>query len=325
MPKARLGEREIIRFLTAWFSTKYSLPLGFNDDVASLSLSRDKWAILKSDMLVGSTDIPPGMSLRQAARKSIVGTVSDFAAKGVRPKALLVSLGLKKKFANISVINQLGRGFSDAAREYGCKIVGGDTSQAEDLVIDIIGFGLANPNLLIRRNGSKPGDVVVVTGEFGKTAAGLRILVSRKDHRVRWNSLTRSVLHPVARLETGVILAKSGAVTSSIDSSDGLAWSLYELARSSRVNVRIEKIPIARDAMKFARERKLDAAKLALYGGEEYEIVATVRPDKYRNLRKMVPSLRRIGMIEPGNGQVSALTGEHWSTIEPVGWDHFKT
>ncbi len=301
------------------------MPLGFNDDVAALPLSRDNWAVLKTDMLVGSTDIPPGMSLRQAARKSIVATVSDFAAKGIRPKAFLVSLGLKKQYADSSVINQLGRGFEDAAKEYDCRIIGGDTNQAEDLVIDIIAFGLANPSLLIQRNGAKPGDIVVVTGAFGKTVTGLRILLSKNAHGARWNSLTRSVLHPVARLETGVILAKSRAVTSSIDSSDGLAWSLYELARSSGVNVRIESIPIARDVIKFARVRKLDASRLALYGGEEYEIVATVKPDKYGDLRKMVPSLRRIGRIESGSGQVSALTGEHWSTVEPVGWDHFKT
>ena len=89
---SRLGEREIIHLLTGIYGKGSKLPLGYDDDVAAIKINTRNWMILKSDMLIGSTDIPQGMSLWQAARKAIVATVSDFAAKGVRPLSLMVSL-----------------------------------------------------------------------------------------------------------------------------------------------------------------------------------------------------------------------------------------
>src|SRR5213593_372902 len=90
----RLGEREIVRLLTSIYGQRAKLPLGYDDDVAAIPLNRQSWMVLKSDMLVASTDVPPGMKLWHAARKAAVATVSDFAAKGVKPLALMVSLGL---------------------------------------------------------------------------------------------------------------------------------------------------------------------------------------------------------------------------------------
>src|SRR5881397_2771000 len=152
----RIGEREMIRLLTGIYGTNHKLPLGYEDDIAAIPILGKNWMILKSDMLVGSTDVPRGMSLRQAARKAVVATVSDFAAKGVRPKALLVSLGLISPVKR-SMVLQLGQGLSQGAREYGCRIIGGDTSESKDLIIDCIGFGLAKPQNILRRDGAKPG------------------------------------------------------------------------------------------------------------------------------------------------------------------------
>src|SRR5713226_9531241 len=98
-----LTEREIIRTLTNQFAGQPGVPLGFNDDVSAIPLSSKTWIILKTDMLVGNTDIPPGMTTQEAARKAVVATVSDFAAKGVQPKALMVSLGLPAPAAKKTV------------------------------------------------------------------------------------------------------------------------------------------------------------------------------------------------------------------------------
>src|SRR3989442_12175656 len=130
-------------------------------------------------MLIGSTDVPPGMTLRQAARKAVVATVSDFAAKGVRPKALLVSLGLTSPVKR-DVVAELGRGLSQGAREYGCRIIGGDTSKSNDLVIDCIGFGLAKSQTILRRDGAKPGDTMAGPGGFGQARAGPRRRFARR-------------------------------------------------------------------------------------------------------------------------------------------------
>src|SRR5438046_10680702 len=94
MAKTGLTEREIIGTFKRRFASGPKLPLGFDDDVAAFPMSQGRLVVLKTDMLVGSTDVPPGMTLIQAARKSVVSTVSDFAAKGVQPRGLLVSLGL---------------------------------------------------------------------------------------------------------------------------------------------------------------------------------------------------------------------------------------
>src|SRR5260370_35779375 len=94
MDKSGLTEREIISVLTRRFDSKPKLPLGFDDDVAAFPMSRGGLVVLKTDMLVGHTDVPPGMTLGQAVRKALGATVNDFAAKGVKPKGLLISLGL---------------------------------------------------------------------------------------------------------------------------------------------------------------------------------------------------------------------------------------
>src|SRR5881409_2023277 len=174
-----LSETQIIRILTNQFSGQPGIPLDFGDDVSAIPFSSKTWIIVKTDMLVGSTDIPPGMTIEEAARKAVVATVSDFAAKGVRPMALMVSLGLPASLDRNGV-REVGRGLARASAEYACRIVGGDTGESHDLVIDCIGAGVTNPSRVIRRNGAKPGDIVAVTGRFGNTAAGLRLLLSRR-------------------------------------------------------------------------------------------------------------------------------------------------
>src|SRR5713226_9256192 len=140
MVKTGLTEREIIGVLKRRFDSKPKLPLGFDDDVAAFPISRSRLLVLKTDMFVGSTDVPPGMTLGQAARKAVVAKVSDFAAKGVQPRGLLVSLGLAPPVSR-SIVNEIASGLEKGAREYHCRIIGGDTSETDDLVIDCVGFG----------------------------------------------------------------------------------------------------------------------------------------------------------------------------------------
>jgi len=318
-----LSEREIIRILTNQFSVQPGVPFGFDDDVSAIPFSAKTWIIVKTDMLVGSTDIPPGVTVQEAARKAVVATVSDFAAKGVRPKALMVSLGLPAPAKKMTV-QDIARGLGQAAREYQCKIIGGDTNQAGDLVIDIAGIGFADPKTLIRRDGARPGDIVAVTGPFGKTSAGLRILMSRKKKDLsNYPSLVKAVCRPTARIKEGIVLAKSRAATSSIDSSDGLAWSLHQIAHSSKVGINLHSIPVAPEAETFAKEHRLSAFELALYGGEEYELVVTIKPERFDDLKKRVPSLTRIGLVEKESfGVVAHLAGKR-IRIKELGWEHF--
>jgi thiamine-monophosphate kinase len=324
MAKTGLTEREIVGILKRRFNSTPKLSLGFDDDVAAFPMSRRRLIVLKTDMLVGSTDVPPGMTLGQAARKAVVATVSDFAAKGVQPRGLLVSLGLVPP-VGLSTVNEIASGLNRGAREYHCRILGGDTSETGDLVIDCIGFGFAEKGRILRRDGAKPGDIVAVTGGFGRTTAGLRMLLGKKKPgQHRFSKLTHSVLHPVAKLDTGLKLARTGCVNSSIDSSDGLAWSLHEIARLSRVNIVLERIPVAPDAKRFAEEQGLVAEELALFGGEEYELVLTVAKNGFASVKGKIPSLIEIGKVEKGIGEVTALAGSRRTKIELQGYEHFR-
>lgn len=321
--KKNLTERDIIRVLSGQFHHSPNVPLGFNDDVSAIPLSLKKWIIVKTDMLVGSTDVPPGMTRQEAARKAVVSTISDFAAKGVQPQALMVSLGIPAP-ARAKEVNEIARGLDQAVLEYNCKIIGGDTNQAQDLIIDIVGIGVADPKKLIRRDGANPGDIVAVTGSFGKAAAGLKILLSKRENQLsQYRSLVRAVRHPKAQLAIGLALARVGGITSSIDSSDGLAMSLHQIAQASHVGISLDLVPVAPEVLRFSKDNRLSGTDLALYGGEEYELVFTANPKNFQALKKRFRSIIKIGRVEPAGRGVSGSVDGRSLQIENRGWEHF--
>ncbi|MEM2108517.1 MAG: thiamine-phosphate kinase, partial [Candidatus Bathyarchaeia archaeon] len=323
-----LGEREIIEIIRSRLSVMADAPVPFGDDVAAVDIGKERVAVLKTDMLVGCTDVPRGMSLWQAARKAVVMNVSDFAAKGIQPVALLVSLGLPRGLMRKDV-DEIARGLNAGAREYGAYVVGGDTNEASDLVVSVSLFGTAERKTLMLRSGAKAGDIVAVTGFFGKTAAGLRLLmdgfvVSKELREV----LLNAVCMPQARLREGLALGKSGTVSASIDSSDGLAWSLHELARMSGVGFVIESVPVAEEVRRFAEFNRLDPLELALYGGEEYELVVTVKPKRWVEAKTVVEAmggcLLPIGRATRDRQVLLDVDGKK-GVIEPRGWEHFRS
>jgi thiamine-monophosphate kinase len=320
-------EREIIEILLKKFELMQNMPIPFGDDVSAYPLNGDRVIILKTDMLVGKTDVPPKMSLWQAARKAVVMNVSDFAAKGVKPKVILVSLGLPRGLS-VKDIREIGDGLNAGAREYNAYIVGGDTNEATDLVISLSVFGIARKDEVMLRSGAKPGDIVAVTGFFGKTYAGLKILLEGfKAPKNVYDVLVDSVYMPKARLSEGLALTLTGAVTASIDSSDGLAWSLYEIAKASHVGFLIDNPPVASETKKFAEINSLDPLELAFYGGEEYELVLTVKPKLWSKAEEAVKkaggSLIRIGRVTAEKQVILEVDGEK-RVIEPRGWEHFR-
>ncbi len=314
----KLDEKQIIRI----FANK--LGISNLDDVAFL----DKGIVMKSDMLVASTDIPSGMEAWQAARKSIVSCISDLAAKGVKPHAAVISLGIPNSyFMRQPYIEGLAEGFAIASKEFGVKIVGGDTNEAGELVIDcsMIGFSRFK---VPKRSGAKPGDYIVVSGPFGFAPAGLAILMQNaitvsSSHSIRFRKhAVKSVLEPYPRQSFGLALARY--FSSSIDSSDGLAVSLYELASQSKgVDIIIYSIPSVEGLDKFAQENSLDKHELVFHGGEEYEIVATISHTKIRQAeaaaRKAGVSLHVIGRVQKGSGNVFARN----RLLENRGYMHF--
>jgi thiamine-monophosphate kinase len=312
----KLDEKQIIRI----FADK--LGISNLDDVALI----DKGIVIKSDMLVASTDVPSGMEAWQVARKSIVSCISDLAAKGVKPHAAVISLAIPNSCSMGQLdIEGLAKGFAIASKEFGVKIVGGDTNKAGELVIDcsMIGF----PRFKVpTRKGAKPGDYVIVSGAFGFAPAGLAILLqnaitANSSSRFRKHAV-KSVLEPHPRQSFGLALARY--FSSSIDSSDGLAVSLYELASQSQgVDIIIYSIPSVEGLDKFAEESSLDKHELVFHGGEEYEIVATISHTKIRKAeaaaRKAGVGLHVIGRVQRGSGNVFVRN----KLLENRGYAHF--
>jgi thiamine-monophosphate kinase len=322
-----LGERRIIELFLERFRRTPEMVVPFGDDVAAITLNRETVAVLKTDVLVGMTDIPPTMTLWQAARKAVVMNISDFAAKGVKPRAVLAAVTIPRDYTT-KEIEEIGDGLNAGVEENDTYIIGGDTGEGVDLTICCMVFGVAKREELILRSGARRGDVLAVTGLFGKTSAGLKILmegqVTPTDIR---DKLVESVYLPKARLQEGLALAKTGVVTSSIDSSDGLAICLHELKKNSGIGLDVTNLPIAPEAKKFAEIHGLDSEALALYGGEEYELVLTVKPGGWRKAVKAVAeaggNLIAIGNVVEG----PEVTQRKGTVVEPIplrGWEHFK-
>ena len=320
----KLGERKIIEIFMRLLQRMPKMPIPFGDDVSAIDLGEGRLGVIKCDMLVAKTDVPRGMSYWQAARKAVVSTVSDFAAKGIQPLGLLTSLGLPYHFKRKDIV-QIGLGLNAGAREYDTYVLGGDTNEAEDLIIDCVGFGLGDEAGIMKRSDAKPGDLVATTGSFGKTAAGLKMIKERlRAPPQTRQELMEAVYMPKAYLKEGLALAKTHAVTSCIDSSDGLAWSLYELARMSRVGFEITHIPVAISAKRFAESQKLDANGLALHGGEEYDLVFTFKPGDIDKVSEALGgAFFRIGRVTNRTERIELKAEGRVESIKPRGWEHF--
>lgn len=299
----------------------------FGDDVSALDFQDDNLVVMKTDMLVGRTDVPSRMSFWQAARKVVVMNVSDLASKGVKPSALLVSLGVPQDSTEED-IKQIAKGLNAGAREYGTYVFGGDTSETQDLIVSVAAFGLARKEKLMLRSGAQPRDVLATTGEFGLASSGLKILKEGLTAPTTLRKrLTEAVLMPRARLKEGLILLETGAVTSSIDSSDGLAWSLFEISRSSSVGFIVDNLPIAQETYEFAGMHDLNPVELSLYGGEEYELVITVKPELWGDVERAVKQkgckLIKIGeTTKPGS--IFLKQEDQLVEIEAKGYEHFR-
>jgi len=278
--------------------------------------------VLKVDMLVEGTDVPRGMTYRQAARKAVAMCVSDFASKGVRPDSFLVSLGLRRGVTRKQV-RDLGLGFADAENEWGVHLVGGDTNEASEVVIDcaMVGFG----SRVVKRSGCKRGDLVVVSGRFGLPPSGLKIITgeARAGNTYRHAALS-SVFTPKVNMEAGLALAPH--LTSGMDSSDGLARSLHTLADASGVGFEVAVLPGARGVKEFAAVNRLSYEELVLNGGEEFVVVGTIGwrglEGATRDVKRTGGELIAIGRATNKKGEVVLSTDRIRKRIENVGWTH---
>ena len=314
----KLNEKRIIELFQNRLGNTDFVP----EDVESFKIGK-KRLVVKVDTLVESTDLPPGMKLDDAARKSIVSCVSDFAAKGVRPIFGIVSLTIPKKFSR-SNIEGLAKGFQRAAREFELKILGGDTNEGKELVITFSLFGASEK--IVSRKGAKTNHVIIASGPFGYTGAGFAILLKNKKSSKKFGAKAKSaVLKPRCRLMFG--LKNKNYFSSSMDSSDGLSTTLNEMSCQSKKKFVITTMPSENDVFDFADSNKLNPNELILNSGEEYEIVATTSTSNLPSIRKYAKKHRiklyEIGYVAKGRG-VFYKKNRKLIRIKDGGWQHLR-
>ncbi len=314
---SRLTEKKIIDIFQSTLNDKF-----VSEDVEYYKIGK-KYFVLKIDTLVESTDIPKNVGLQYIARKSIISCVSDFAAKGIKPIFGIVSVVLPRKLSK-KKIEDLALGFGKASKEFGIKILGGDTNEGKEISISFTLFGITNK--IIKRKGAKLNDIIISSGPFGYSSAGLSILQKKKKYSQSFGIKAKNaVLNPKSRLMFG--LKNKNYFSSSMDSSDGLSTTLEELARQSKRKFIITNVPAKADIFDFAATNRLNAMNLIFNGGEEYEIIATVNPSNLTKIKKYAKihhiQLYEIGYVAKGNGVYLQKNGR-FIKIKDKGWHHFQ-
>ena len=315
---SKLSEKKIIKLFQNRLGNTNFVP----EDVESFKIGK-KYFVAKVDTLVESTDVPPGMKLEDVARKSIVSCVSDFAAKGVKPIFGIVSLTIPKRLSR-SNIESLAKGFQRAAGEFKLKILGGDTNEGKELVINFSLFGISEK--IVNRKGAKTNHVIITSGPFGYSGAGLSILLKNKNGSKKFKAKAkRAVFRPNCRLTFG--LKNKNYFSSSMDSSDGLSSTLNEMSSQSKKKFVITRMPSENDVFDFASSNGLNANNLIFNSGEEFEIVATVNTSNLPKIKKYAKKhqvkLYEIGYVTKGRGVFYKKDGK-LIRIKDRGWQHLQ-
>jgi thiamine-monophosphate kinase len=284
------------------------------DDCAVLRLGDRTW-VAASDMLVSGHHFEGWAAPEDVGYKAVAVNVSDVAAMGGAPRFVLASGGAPDPEITLRCM----RGLMEACEAFGVYPLGGDTTRAGSLTVDVAILGeLAAPPVL--RSGARPGDLLAVTGELGASAAGLLLLESGTTGPER---LARRHLRPEPRVEAGLVAARLGA-GAMIDLSDGLASDARRLCERSGVGCRVDLdlLPVANDARAFLASLGREPEIVAATGGEDYELLISAPEPVIEALAgdAGVP-VTTVGEVTDGSGVVFVRGGEAVEGLS--GWDHF--
>jgi thiamine-monophosphate kinase len=319
-------------------SSTQSTVTGIGDDAAVFRSNSNKETVVSIDLLVEDIDFrrtttPPYL----LGHKALAVSLSDLAAMGSRPLWCLISIGVPEDIWQTDFVDRLYDGWFDLANRYGVQLIGGDTSRAhEHIVIDSIAIGECATGMAVKRTGAQPGDRIFVTGSLGAAAAGLR-LIERGAHLAEQNLADEDSqkldhvllrqLRPEPRVGWGMVLGEERLATAMIDLSDGLSSDINHLCTASNVGALIDAslLPIDERVVELCGRRALDPLQLALHGGEDFELLFTVKPENIARLPRRVDGveLKRIGEVMSGNYGVKISEGSRTWDLKPGGWKHF--
>jgi thiamine-monophosphate kinase len=334
---ADLGEFGLIDRIKNNFSTQNITSLkGIGDDAAVIDIGAEN-LLVSTDMLLEGIHFDLSyMPLQHLGYKAVAVNVSDIAAMNGKPEQIVISLGLSNRFS-LQAVDMLYEGIQAACKNYKVDLVGGDTStSASGLVISITAIGRAAKEKTVLRSGAKVNDIICVTGDLGAAFIGLQILEREKEvfqtnpqmqpDLEKYEYVVGRQLKPEARMDIIHEFAEKNIVpTSMIDISDGLASELLHLGKNSNLGIKIfeEKIPIDSETYDTAIEFKIDPTTAALNGGEDYELLFTIKPSDFE-LLKNHPDIHFIGHTHDNASQNVMIS--KIGTVVPIqaqGWKHF--
>jgi thiamine-monophosphate kinase len=307
-----IGEDALIRRIRERFPSSGGV-LGIGDDAAVFDLPAGHSAVYCSDLVAEGTHflrtLHPADSV---GYKAVAVNVSDIGAMGGVPLHFVISLAAPGDL-EVEWVDSFYSGVERACREFGVTLVGGDTSSAASIFVDVSMIGHVPSGQAVRRSGAKPGDNLFVTGTLGGSARGLSLLKAG----VMDDPSIRRHLYPQPRHRVGALFA--GRAHAMIDVSDGLSTDLNRLVTDSRVSARIyqDKLPAALNC---------NTAEV-LHGGEEYELII-VLAGKAADIPSAIEgvSISWIGEIvtSTGESQISLVEQSSESILRPQGWEHYS-
>ncbi|MDP4281190.1 MAG: thiamine-phosphate kinase [Bacteroidota bacterium] len=335
---SELGEFGLIDRLTQNLPVyNYGTLKGVGDDAAVIDL-KDKLLLLSTDLLIEGIHFDLTYTpLKHLGYKSVIVNLSDIAAMNGVPKQITVSLGISSRFS-VEALDEFYAGIRLACEKYKIDLVGGDTSSSvTGLLISVTVVGEGVREEIVYRNGAHSGDLICVTGDLGGSYAGLLVLKREKEvfkanpdmqPELSGNEyILGRQLKPEARTDMLALFRGVGAFpTSMIDISDGLASETLHLCKQSGTGCRLyeEKIPIHPDTVKQAREFGIVPTVCALSGGEDYELLFTIRQEDYDKF-KDIAGISIIGhMTSPDDGEMLITTDGKTMELTAQGWDAMR-
>ena len=326
-----IGEHALISRITARLATPSWVLVGPGDDAAVIRPERGAFDVLTTDAQVEGVHfdrrfVPP----HAIGHRALAVNLSDLAAMGAEPRAALLSFVLPDQL-EVAVVDGIVDGLIGLAARHRVAIVGGNITRSPGpLMIDVTAIGSVRPRRVLTRAGARPGDEVYVTGAIGGAVVGLRSLqeqASAAELQVGPNE--EKYLRPEPRVRAGLLLGRNRAATSCIDLSDGLADGLQQIAAASGVGMTVDEaeIPLADGVAEFHRTRGDDPVCAAMAGGDDYELLFTIRASwrgRLKAVRRQAGDLpiTRIGVVT-GDRQLVLRTASGERDL-PAGFQHFR-
>lgn len=334
---ATLGEFGLIEHLTKNFEIQNaSTVLAVGDDAAVID-HFGKQTVVSTDLLIEGIHFDLAYTpLKHLGYKSIIVNLSDIYAMNARPTQVTVSIGISNRFST-EALNEFYEGIYAACEKYGVDLAGGDTSSSQKgFIISVTAIGEVDTGKFVTRSGAQKGDLICVSGGLGAAFLGLTLL--EREKRIFMENpgvqpdlenekyIVGRLLKPEAAKHIVEFFAEKEIMpTAMMDISDGLSSELLHICKNSNCGCVIyeEKLPIAEDTKSAAFKFGLDPTACALSGGEDYELLFTVKQEDYEKIL-LNEHISIIGYITPPEEGAHIITkGNNRHAITAQGWNAF--